>query len=98
MGVPASHFPGESSDRLTGGVAGLDTSIEPAQRFIGSNLTCKLSFGVFQIGVGNSPVLGHSHVCVLFEALPSTSAPGSARERSLLLSLHYVPFRFLPFF
>lgn len=68
-----------------------------AQRFIGNNLTCKLSFGVFQIGASNSPVLDHSHVWVVFEALPSTSAPGSARERSLLLLLHCVPFRFFLF-
>ena len=97
MGVPASRFPGESSDRLPGGMAGLDTSIAPAWRLIGNNLTCKLSFDTFQIRASNSLVLGHSHVCVLFEALPSTSAPRPVRERSLLLSLHCVPFRFLLF-
>ena len=73
-------------------------SIASAQRFIGNNLTCKLCVAVFRIRASNSPVLGRSRLCVFLEALPSTSAPGSARERCLLLSLHCVPFRFLLFF
>lgn len=67
-------------------MAGVDTHIALAQRFT-NNLIYRPGLGIFQIGASSSPVLGH---CLLFETLPSTSAPRSAKGCFILLLLHFV--------